>query len=124
MGLKAKLSRALRPAFSWVKARSRRLWRCGRHKRLLCWTKRLVLTVLAVTLIPVLMDLWIRGRIPEERRNPLNRLLIAIYRPLLDATLRHPWFTLLLAAVVFASTLWPLTRMGGEFLPPHRQIDQ
>ena len=73
---------------------------------------------LAVTLIPVLMSLWIRGRIPAEDRNPLNRLLIAAYRPLLDATLRRPWIALGLAALILASTLWPLTRMGGEFLPP------
>ncbi len=72
---------------------------------------------LSVTLVPVLMGLWIRGRIPDERRNPISRVLIAVYRPLLDAVLRHPWATLLLAAGVFASTAWPLARMGGEFLP-------
>ncbi|MFO1272834.1 MAG: efflux RND transporter permease subunit [Rubrivivax sp.] len=72
---------------------------------------------LSVTLVPVLMGLWIRGRIPDERRNPISRVLIAVYRPLLDAVLRHPWATLLLAAGVFASTVWPLARMGGEFLP-------
>src|SRR5580698_2206297 len=48
---------------------------------------------LSVTLIPVLMFYFIRGRIPEERSNPLNRLLIALYRPLLDVVLRHPWTT-------------------------------
>ena len=73
---------------------------------------------LAVTLVPVLMTLWIRGRIPDERRNPLNRALIALYRPLLDAALRHPWLTLLCAVLIFATTLWPLSRLGSEFLPP------
>jgi Cu(I)/Ag(I) efflux system membrane protein CusA/SilA len=73
---------------------------------------------LAVTLVPVLMGYWIRGRIPDEGRNPLNRLLIAGYRPLLDAVLHYPKATLWIAVLVFASMLWPLARLGGEFLPP------
>ncbi|HEU5283942.1 MAG TPA: CusA/CzcA family heavy metal efflux RND transporter, partial [Burkholderiales bacterium] len=73
---------------------------------------------LAVTLVPVLMGYWIRGRIPEETRNPLNRVLIAAYRPLLDAVLRFPKTTLAIAVLLLASMLWPLARLGGEFLPP------
>ncbi|MFO1252222.1 MAG: efflux RND transporter permease subunit [Inhella sp.] len=73
---------------------------------------------LAVTLIPVLMGLWIRGRIPDEHRNPLNRLLIKAYRPLLEAVLAWPKTTLLAALLVFLTALWPLSRLGGEFLPP------
>jgi Cu(I)/Ag(I) efflux system membrane protein CusA/SilA len=73
---------------------------------------------LSVTLVPVLMGYWIRGRIPSERRNPLNRLLIALYRPCLEFALRWPKTVLLMAAVAFATTWWPLSRMGGEFLPP------
>ena len=73
---------------------------------------------LSVTLIPVLMGLWIRGRIPDEQRNPITRGLIALYRPALDAVLRAPWATLAIAAVLLASTAWPLSRLGGEFLPP------
>ncbi|MBI3283875.1 MAG: efflux RND transporter permease subunit [Burkholderiales bacterium] len=73
---------------------------------------------LSVTLIPVLMGFWIRGRIPDENRNPLNRWLIAIYKPLLEAVLARPKTTLLAAALICATTLWPLTRLGGEFLPP------
>ncbi len=73
---------------------------------------------LAVTLVPVLMGYWIRGRIPDESRNPLNRWLISAYRPMLDMVLRSPRITLLVAACAFASTLWPLARLGGEFLPP------
>jgi len=72
---------------------------------------------LSVTLIPVLMGAWIRGRIPAEARNPITRGLIAAYRPLLEAVLRRPKTTLVLAALVFASTAWPLARLGGEFLP-------
>jgi Cu(I)/Ag(I) efflux system membrane protein CusA/SilA len=72
---------------------------------------------LSVTLIPVLMGAWIRGRIPDERRNPITRGLIAVYKPALDAVLRWPKATLLLALLVLASTAWPLARLGGEFLP-------
>jgi Cu(I)/Ag(I) efflux system membrane protein CusA/SilA len=73
---------------------------------------------LSVTLIPVLMGYWIRGRIPEETKNPLNRWLIAAYRPLLEAVLRRPKATLLVAMAVFATSLWPLSQLGGEFMPP------
>jgi Cu(I)/Ag(I) efflux system membrane protein CusA/SilA len=73
---------------------------------------------LSVTLIPVLMGYLIRGRIPDEHRNPVNRALIAAYRPLLDAALRFPRMTLALAAAVAAVSIWPATRLGGEFMPP------
>ncbi|UTW07536.1 efflux RND transporter permease subunit [Pseudomonas benzenivorans] len=73
---------------------------------------------LSVTLVPVLMGYWIRGRIPDEARNPLNRGLIRLYQPALDAVLRWPKATLLVALLVFLSALWPLSRLGGEFLPP------
>ena len=73
---------------------------------------------LSVTLVPVLMGYWIRGRIPTEQQNPLNRWLIWIYQPALDAVLRRPKITLLVALLVFVSALWPMSRLGGEFLPP------
>jgi Cu(I)/Ag(I) efflux system membrane protein CusA/SilA len=73
---------------------------------------------LSVTLVPVLMGYWIRGRIPDEQRNPLNRWLIRIYQPALDAVLRRPKITLLVALLIFLSALWPISRLGGEFLPP------
>ena len=72
---------------------------------------------LSITLVPVLMGYWIRGRIPSERQNPLNRWLIAAYRPCLDAVLAWPRSTLCLALLVFLSSLWPLSQLGGEFLP-------
>jgi Cu(I)/Ag(I) efflux system membrane protein CusA/SilA len=72
---------------------------------------------LSVTLVPVLMGYWIRGRIPSEQQNPLNRWLIRIYQPALDAVLRRPRITLLVALLVFVSALWPMSRLGGEFLP-------
>ncbi|TCD18641.1 efflux RND transporter permease subunit [Pseudomonas sp. IC_126] len=73
---------------------------------------------LSVTLVPVLMGYWIRGNIPDEHRNPLNRGLIWIYKPVLDAVLRWPKMTLLVAVLVFLTGLWPASRLGGEFLPP------
>lgn len=73
---------------------------------------------LAVTLIPVLMGYLIRGKIPVEHKNPLNRLLIALYRPLLEKVLQFPKVTLLVAALIAMLTVWPLARLGGEFMPP------
>jgi copper/silver efflux system protein len=73
---------------------------------------------LAVTLIPVLMGYLIRGRIPAENANPLNRWLIAVYRPLLDAVLRAPRLTLIAGAALLALSTWPLQHIGGEFMPP------
>ncbi|MBX9629878.1 MAG: efflux RND transporter permease subunit [Burkholderiales bacterium] len=72
---------------------------------------------LSVTLIPVLMGYLIRGRIPDERTNPLNRFLIALYRPLLDTVLRVPKLTLAIAALALVASLWPLQHIGGEFMP-------
>ena len=72
---------------------------------------------LSITLIPVLMGYLIRGRIPDEQSNPLNRLLIAVYRPLLNAVLRRPKLTLAAAAVAAVVSMWPLLHIGGEFMP-------
>ena len=79
--------------------------------------------ILSVTLVPVLMGYLIRGRIPAENANPLNRWLSAIYRPAIDWTLRRPKTVLLLALIAFATTAWPLTRLGGEFIPPMDEGD-
>ena len=73
---------------------------------------------LAVTLIPVLMGYLIRGKIPPEQKNPLNRWLIALYHPLLNAVLRFPKATLVIAAALAAMTLYPASKLGGEFMPP------
>jgi copper/silver efflux system protein len=73
---------------------------------------------LSVTLVPVLMGLLVRGRIPQENANPLNRFLMRIYRPSLELVLRYPKATLGVAGVVLALTAIPLGRLGGEFMPP------
>ena len=73
---------------------------------------------LSVTLVPVMMGFLIRGRIPEEARNPLNRALIAGYRPMLRLALRHPVITLVVAVGIMVSAAVPMARLGGEFIPP------
>jgi copper/silver efflux system protein len=72
---------------------------------------------LAVTLVPILMGYWIRGRIPQESANPLNRWLIALYRPLLDWALNKPKSVIVIALLLLLTTLWPLAHLGGEFIP-------
>jgi len=72
---------------------------------------------LSATLIPVLMGYLIRGRIPDEKTNPLNRFLIAVYRPLLNGVLRSPKLTICAAVVALVASLWPLQHIGGEFMP-------
>ncbi|MGB5860612.1 MAG: CusA/CzcA family heavy metal efflux RND transporter, partial [Pseudomonas aeruginosa] len=72
---------------------------------------------LSVTLVPVLMGYLVRGRIPKEAANPLNRLLIAVYRPALELVLRFPKLTVAVAALVLAVTAVPVIRLGGEFMP-------
>jgi Cu(I)/Ag(I) efflux system membrane protein CusA/SilA len=73
---------------------------------------------LSITLIPVLMGYLIRGRIPQERDNPVSRILIAGYRPLLAQVLRYPKATLVIAALIALAATWPLSRLGAEFMPP------
>jgi len=73
---------------------------------------------LSVTLVPVLMGYLIRGRIPHENANPINRVLIRLYRPLLEATLRRPWFAIGLAVLGLIATAIPVSHLGGEFMPP------
>ena len=72
---------------------------------------------LAVTLVPVLMGYFIRGKIPSENVNPLNRFLIWIYKPLLSGVLNWPRFTMLMSLVVVASLVIPLGKLGSEFMP-------
>ncbi|MBY0258601.1 CusA/CzcA family heavy metal efflux RND transporter [Methylobacterium sp.] len=73
--------------------------------------------VLSLTLVPALMVLFVRGRIIPEHRNPVNRLLIWVYRPLIAGVLRARVLTVLLAMVVLAATAWPASRLGSEFMP-------
>jgi Cu(I)/Ag(I) efflux system membrane protein CusA/SilA len=74
--------------------------------------------LLAITLVPVLMGYFIRGRILPEARNPLNRLLHAVHSPLLRAAIRWRALTLLLALAMLGGSLYPVSRLGSEFMPP------
>ncbi|PIB92792.1 efflux RND transporter permease subunit [Caulobacter sp. FWC2] len=92
----------------------------GRLFRPLAFTKTYAMAaaaILSVTLIPVLMGYLIRGKIPDEAANPINRVLTAAYRPLLDRVMRRPRTTLLVALLAFATTAWPLAHLGAEFMP-------
>ncbi|OYX46918.1 MAG: CusA/CzcA family heavy metal efflux RND transporter [Alphaproteobacteria bacterium 32-64-14] len=72
---------------------------------------------LSITLTPVLMGYWIRGRIPSEAANPISRALTFIYRPAIGFTLERPLVVILAALAVLATTAWPLSRLGAEFMP-------
>ncbi len=93
----------------------------GRLFRPLAFTKTFSMaaaSLLSVTLVPVAMGMFIRGRMYRERANPLNRALIRGYRPMIVAVLRHRWPVIGLAAVVLILTWVPWTKIGSEFLPP------
>ncbi len=72
---------------------------------------------LSVTLVPVLMGYFIRGHITPEHKNPINRGLIAGYKPFIDLVLKHPKSMVLVTLLIMASALWPLQRLGSEFMP-------
>jgi copper/silver efflux system protein len=78
---------------------------------------------LSITLIPVLMGWLIRGKIPAEHSNPINRWLTRAYRPALDWVLERPKKALMIAGLVFATSLWPMTQIGGEFMPQMHEGD-
>ncbi|MWV25125.1 efflux RND transporter permease subunit [Methylobacterium sp. 2A] len=73
--------------------------------------------ILSVTLVPALMILFVRGRIIPEHKNPLNRLLIWLYRPIIQVVLRAKVLTILIALVALAATVWPARQLGSEFMP-------
>lgn len=92
----------------------------GRLFKPLAYTKTYAMAAsagLAITLVPVLMGLFIRGRILPEHKNPINRLLIAAYRPFIQAALVYPRTLVVLAIVITVAGLWPVTKLGREFMP-------
>ncbi|MQQ10847.1 CusA/CzcA family heavy metal efflux RND transporter [Epibacterium sp. SM1979] len=98
----------------------------GRLFKPLAFTKTYAMaaaSILAITLVPVLMGYFVRGRILPERKNPLNRLVIWLYRPFLDAAVAWPWPTTMLAVGLVASMAWPLQRIGTEFMPELNEGD-
>lgn len=79
--------------------------------------------LLSITLVPVLIGWLIRGKIPAEDANPINRFLTRIYCPALDWVLARPKQALVIAGIIFASSLWPITQTGGEFMPQMNEGD-
>ncbi|MCB9477100.1 MAG: efflux RND transporter permease subunit [Deltaproteobacteria bacterium] len=75
-------------------------------------------SILAITMIPVLMKFFVRGKMRPENRHPISRALIRAYRPIIHGVLRHPWATIGVAAVILVGTIYPATRLGSEFMPP------
>jgi Cu(I)/Ag(I) efflux system membrane protein CusA/SilA len=73
--------------------------------------------LLSITLVPVLMGLFIRGKLMPEHKNPLNRFLIWVYRPIIEAVMHWKKITIVAALVLFGLTLYPATRLGSEFMP-------
>jgi Cu(I)/Ag(I) efflux system membrane protein CusA/SilA len=93
----------------------------GRLFKPLAYTKTFAMaaaSILAVTLVPVMMVVFLRGKIPAESRNPLNRLTMRLYHPALEAVLRFPKTAILLAIILVAVTLYPFSQLGSEFMPP------
>ncbi|MBT8067333.1 MAG: efflux RND transporter permease subunit [Gammaproteobacteria bacterium] len=74
--------------------------------------------VLSITLVPVLMGYFIRGKVIREKNNPVNRVLIAIYRPIIRAVMLRPRSALLIAVGLLLTGIWPATQLGSEFMPP------
>jgi Cu(I)/Ag(I) efflux system membrane protein CusA/SilA len=93
----------------------------GRLFTPLAWTKTLAMAsaaLLSITLVPVMMGLFIRRGVKPEHANPVNRLLIRLYRPAIAVVLRHRWTTIIIAVAVLVATWYPWSRLGSEFMPP------
>lgn len=73
--------------------------------------------ILSVTLVPVLMLLFIRGKIMPEAKNPVNRVLIWVYRPIIATVMRWKKMTIVLAVIALAVSVYPASRLGSEFMP-------
>ncbi len=98
----------------------------GRLFAPLAYTKTFAMAaaaLLAITLVPVLMGYFVRGKIISEQRNPLTRALIWLYRPLLHGVLAWPKLTVVVAILVAVSGYYPLTKMGSEFMPTMQEGD-
>ena len=92
----------------------------GRLFKPLAFTKTFAMAasaLLSITVVPALMVIFVRGKIIPEEKNPINRFLIWIYRPIINAVLNAKVLTIALAALVLAVSVWPVTQLGSEFMP-------
>ncbi len=93
----------------------------GRLFKPLAYTKTFAMaaaSVLAITIVPVMMLAFLTGKIPKEARNPLNRWAMRLYHPVLEAVLRFPKSAIVVAVLLVAVTIYPFTKLGSEFMPP------
>jgi Cu(I)/Ag(I) efflux system membrane protein CusA/SilA len=98
----------------------------GRLFKPLAFTKTFSMffaALLSVTLVPVLMLLFVRGKITPEKKNPVNRFLLWAYRPCVNFVLRFRWLTIVAALLLLAATIYPFTKLGKEFMPPLNEGD-
>ena len=98
----------------------------GRLFKPLAFTKTYVMAasaLLSITIVPVLMGYFVRGKILPEKKNPLSRLLIGAYRPVIQGVLRFRWLTIAAALVILGATIYPLGKLGSEFMPPLNEGD-
>ena len=98
----------------------------GRLFKPLAFTKTYAMAgaaLLAVTIVPVLMGYFVRGKIRSEKENPVSRFLIAIYKPIINVVLRFRWLTLGIATFILLITVVPYERIGSEFMPPLNEGD-
>ena len=98
----------------------------GRLFKPLAFTKTYVMAasaLLSITIVPVLMGYFIRGKILPEKKNPLSRLLIRAYRPVIQGVLRFRWLTIVAALAILGATVYPLEKLGSEFMPPLNEGD-
>ena len=98
----------------------------GRLFKPLAYTKTYSMAaaaLLSLTLVPVLMGYFIRGRIMPESKNPINRFLIKIYDPIIHKVLKYKWTTIIAALVVLIISIWPVEHIGSEFMPPLNEGD-
>ena len=93
----------------------------GRMFKPLAYTKTYAMAgaaLLSITLVPVLMGWFIRGKIPDENKNPINRIMIHLYHPVVDFVLKWRWTVLIAALAITLTSIIPLKKMGSEFMPP------
>lgn len=98
----------------------------GRLFKPLAFTKTYAMAasaILAITVVPVLMGFFIRGKIRPEKKHPLSRILIKVYRPVIHFVLKYKWATISVALLVVVISFFPLTQIGGEFMPPLNEGD-
>ena len=98
----------------------------GRLFKPLAFTKTYVMAasaLLSITIVPVLMGYFVRGRILPEKKNPVSRLLIGAYRPVIQGVLRFRWLTIVVSLMILGATVYPLGKLGSEFMPPLNEGD-